>query len=84
MIVLKRKCLIKTDYGIFLNPKSLTELGLELKDSFVQTHRACFINKDRFRKIDTRKKKIVFDTGDEIDLLSDSFKKEVYKECCGL
>lgn len=80
----ERKCLIKTDYGIFLNPKPLSELGIELKDCFVQTHRACFINKNRFRKIDTKKRKIIFDTGDEIDLLSDSYKKEVCKECCRL
>lgn len=81
---IERKCLIKTDYGIFLNPKPLNELGLELKDYFVQTHRACFINKNRFRKIDIKRRKIVFDTGDEIDLLSDGYKKEVYKECCKL
>lgn len=78
----ERKSIIVTDYGIFLNPMGLNQLALILKDTFIQTHRACFINKNRYRKIDMRKKKIVFDNGEEIDLLSDSYKKEVCKECC--
>ena len=78
----ERKSIIVTDYGIFLNPMGLNQLSLILKDTFIQTHRACFINKNRYRKIDMRKKKIVFDNGEEIDLLSDSYKKEVCKECC--
>ncbi len=78
----ERKGLIKTDYGEFLISKSLCDLRAELNSDFVQTHRACFINKNRFREINTRSKKIVFDSGDEIKLLSDSFKKDVYEECC--
>lgn len=79
---IERKVLIKTEYGEFLVPKSLCELRSELNNDFIQTHRACFINKSRFRRIDTRSKKILFDSGDEVELLSDSFKKGVYEECC--
>lgn len=44
---------------------------------FVQTHRACYINTERKVKIDRTKRIIMFDNGEEIDLLSDKYKKEV-------
>ena len=80
----ERKTLIVADYGEYLNPACLNEVASELNNIFIQTHRACYINKYRYREINTRKKKIVFDTGEEINLLSDGYKKEVYKECCKL
>lgn len=78
----ERKTLIVTDYGEYLHPSNLGKVADELKDTFIQTHRACFINKERYREINMRKKKIIFDNGEETNLLSDSYKKEVCKECC--
>lgn len=78
----ERKTLIVADYGDYLHPANLSKVADELKGLFVQTHRACYINKNRYREINIRKKKIVFDNGEETNLLSDSYKKEVCKECC--
>lgn len=78
----ERKTLIVADYGEYLHPANLSKVADELNGLFIQTHRACYINKDRYREINMRKKKIIFDNYEEINLLSDSYKKEVCKECC--
>lgn len=78
----ERKTLIVADYGEYLHPANLSKVADELNGLFIQTHRACFINKERYREINMRKKKIIFDNGEETNLLSDSYKKEVCKECC--
>lgn len=48
-----------------------------LDERFIQTHRACYINIDRKSKIDLKNKIITFDNGNEIDLISDRYKKDV-------
>ena len=78
----ERKTLIVADYGEYRHPANLSKVADELNGLFIQTHRACYINKDRYREINMRKKKIIFDNYEEINLLSDSYKKEVCKECC--
>lgn len=78
----ERKTLIIADYGEYLHPANLGKVADELKGMFIQTHRACFINRERYREINMRKKKIIFDNGEVTNLLSDSYKKEVCKECC--
>ena len=50
-----------------------------LDGRFIQTHRACYINNDRRIKVDKNNKMITFDNGEEIDLLSNKYKKEVMK-----
>lgn len=74
-----RKSIIKTDYTEFKVNKTLTELSEMLGDTFVQTHRSCFINDSRCRVMDKKHKLITFDNGETIDLLSNNFKKEVAK-----
>lgn len=73
----ERRTVIKTDYDEIKVNKSLTEIIDMLDDRFIQTHRACFINNERKVKIDKSKKIITFDTGEQIDLLSDKYKKDV-------
>ena len=73
----ERKTIIKTDYIEFKVNKTLTELVEMLDDRFNQTHRSCFINSDRKVKIDKAKRIITFDNGETIDLLSDSYRKEI-------
>lgn len=74
-----RKSIIKTDYTEFKVNKTLIELSEMLGHDFVQTHRSCFINKNRCRAMDKKHHLITFDTGETTDLLSDNFKKEVVK-----
>ena len=73
----ERKTIIKTDYSEFKVNNSLIEVVGMLDSRFVQSHRSCYINNSRKVKVDKAKKIITFDNGEEIDLLSDKFKKEV-------
>lgn len=72
-----RKCIIKTsstEYKINLSLKEIAEL---CKDELVQTHRSCFINKNRVRVIDKHNNTIEFDDGTCIDMLSSMYKKGI-------
>lgn len=74
---LERKCIIKTEHYQFKSHKTIKELENLLDDRFIKTHRACIVNKDKIAKIDKSKKKIVFDTGETIYLVSQRLIKEV-------
>lgn len=71
----ERKTIIKTDYTEFKLNKTLLEVTELLDENFIQTHRACIINKTRVRCVDMKKKFITFDDGSQITLLSDNYKK---------
>lgn len=73
----ERKTVIKTDYSEIKVGKSLTDVREMLDDRFIQTHRCCYINNDRKVKVDISNRIITFDCGEKIDLLSDTYKKEV-------
>ncbi len=64
----ERKSIIKTDYSEFRLNKTLGEIKEMLNDDFIQTHRACLVNKKRV---------IMFDTGEKIDLVSTRFEGEL-------
>lgn len=72
-----RKCIIKTEYTEFRVNKSLTELFDELSDDFKQSHRACIVNMGRIRVVNKRKKEIIFDTKESIDLINEEFRKDL-------
>lgn len=73
----ERKTIIKTDYTEFKVNKTLAEIVEMLDDRFIQTHRSCYINKDRKVKIDKAKRVITFDNGETTDLLSEKYRKEL-------
>ena len=73
----ERKCLIKTDYATYKVGKNLREIKEMSLGGLIQTHRSCLVNESRIRKIDKKKNEIVFDNGETIDLLSNSYKKEL-------
>lgn len=73
----ERKTIIKTDYTEFKVNKTLLEIMNLLDDRFIQTHRACYINKDRKVKIDRNNRIITFDNGETVDMLSDKYRKEL-------
>jgi len=74
---IERKSIIQTDYTIYKVTKPLIELQELSNGEFIQTHRACYVNRSRISKIDKTKKIITFDSGVTIDLLSDNYKKEL-------
>lgn len=75
----ERKCIIKTDNDEIKTYRSFTELMEKLDNRFIQTHRACLINKNRAVSINYSKRLITFDNGDKIDLISLKYRKEMKK-----
>ena len=75
----ERKTVIHTDYTEYKVNLTLTEVSNMLSDIFVQSHRACFVNKNRIAHIDKQNRIIKFDNNDEIYLMSDTYKKELIK-----
>ncbi len=70
-----RKSIIKTSYAEYSVNLTLREI-VDLCDGYlVQTHRSCYVNKDRVRVINKHDGIIEFDNGDSIDLLSYNYKK---------
>lgn len=72
----ERKIVIRTDKNIHSINSSLIKISESLDSRFVQTHRSCYINKDRAVEINYKKKVIIFDNGEVIDLLSTNYKIE--------
>ncbi len=77
----ERKCLIKTDSRTYKIGKSLTEIKELSMGALAQSHRACLVNEDRIVKVDKKRKQIMFDNGEIIDLVSENYKKEVGQLC---
>ena len=73
----ERRTTIKTDYTEYKVHNSLTQLSEMLDDRFIQTHRACIVNKSRISRIDHINRIIYFDNNDYTDLLSKKYKKEL-------
>ena len=67
----------ETDYTEYRVRKSLSTLKEMLDDRFIQTHRACIVNRNRISRIDRSNRMIYFDNGEYTDLLSDKYKKEM-------
>lgn len=74
---IERKIVITTDYSKYSVNKTLCDMLEMLGDTFKQSHRSCIVNTNRILVVDTVKKKIIFDNGMEIDLLSTKYKNEV-------
>lgn len=72
-----RKSIIVTDYQEFKVSKTLTEISGMLNGNFIQTHRACFVNKKRVVSFNKHQKIITFDNGTSTDLISARFDKEL-------
>lgn len=72
-----RKCIIKMDYTEFPISKNLTEIMKMLDDNFIQTHRACIVNKKRVAGFSKSKRIIMFDNGESTDIVSSKFNGEL-------
>ena len=70
----ERKTLLYTNTSVHKINKSLLEVKSQLDDNFIQTHRACIVNKSRVEEISFKKKYIQFDNGIKINLISSNYK----------
>lgn len=69
-----RKCTIKTTFNEFTVSKTLLELYELLDENFVYSHRACIVNMDKIKVYNKKEHTILFDTGDQIGLVSNRFR----------
>ena len=74
---IERKIDIVTDYSRYRVNKSLTEMLEILGTDFKKSHRSCIVNTNRVAVVNTAKRTIIFDNGEEIDWLSSKYKNEV-------
>lgn len=72
-----RKSIIKTDCNEFKLNKNLNEIKKMLDNNFIQTHRACIVNKKRIACYNKPKRIITFDNGQTVDIVSSKFDKEL-------
>lgn len=70
---IERKTLIKTDYKDFIINKALKDISKELNSEFIYTHKSCIVNKEKISAVDKKKKEIVFNNGETIDLVSKKY-----------
>lgn len=77
----KRKTIIHTLNGNYETNESLNKIKKKLKGNFTYTHRACIVNVNNTKTLDTANRVIVFKNGLKIDYLSRNHIKDV-KEIC--
>ena len=68
-----RKSILKTDYAEFKISKNLNEIMKLLDENFIQTHRACIVNKKRVVGYSKSKRVVIFDNGETTDIVSNRF-----------
>lgn len=73
---LTRKTIIVTEYNEFKVNKPLIYFQNVLDENFIQTHRACLMNKDRIVSVNKKEHLVIFDNGMKVDLVSTRFKIE--------
>lgn len=73
----ERKIIIVTDTTEFKLSKTLSDMLSLLSNDFVQSHKSCIVNSRRINIVNKRTKKIIFDTGVEIEYLSNHYIKEL-------
>lgn len=74
------KVIIKTTDNEYLVRDSLSNIVSSLNSSFIQTHRACYVNKDKIESVDFKNNIIYFDNDTSIDYLSRNYKKNLREE----
>lgn len=75
----KHQTIIKTISNEYYTSISLNKIISQLTTDFIQTHRACIINKNNIKKINFKENIITFINNEKISLLSKKYKKEVKK-----
>ena len=73
----ERKVVIVTDNNKFTVGLGVQEILDFLDSTFAIVHRACIVNKTRVQKYHWTDKYFVLDTGEEVNMLSKKYKKEV-------
>ena len=77
---LVRKTIINTEYKEYHINKSLSEVASMINSPFIiQSHRSCYVNVTKIRRINYKESIIIFHNGTKLHLLSDLFRRELEK-----
>jgi len=74
---LERKCVIVTNNSEYRIAINISEIKEKLKKNFMYTEKGCIVNMERVEVIVWKDKKIEFDDGSKIYMLSKKHKKEI-------
>ena len=74
------KTKITTNDNEYLLRDSLSSIIERLDSRFIQTHRACYVNKDKIKSIDFKNNIIYFINDTSTDYLSRNYKKKLRNE----
>ena len=74
-----KKCIIKTDYGNFYIPDTISGIINKLDKRFIKISRSCIINTNKIIEYDTNNNKITFESGLISFDTSRSYKKRIIK-----
>lgn len=74
---LDRRTIVKCEKNEYRLKINLTDMKELLGATFVQTHRSCYVNKNRIATVDHKNRVITFDNGITVDLLSDTYRKDL-------
>ena len=75
----KRRVVIKTCSENYYSNKTLSKMKMDLPNFFQYSHRACIVNSNNIKKVDSKNKIITFKNNEMLSLLSEKYKKEVIK-----
>ena len=78
---LSRKSLIICDNATYELSISLKKIASELNNDFIQTHRACFVNRNRIKFFDFKNMCITFDNMVNTTLVSKRYVEGVDRKC---
>ncbi len=73
------KIKIVTDEKTYLVRDSLVNISKKLDSRFYQSHRACYVNLNKIKKVDFKNSTIYFTNDKSIDYLSRNYKKDLRK-----
>ena len=79
-----RKTKIYTKTREYETNQTLKDIMVNLKGNFIYTHRACIVNMNNVKTVDTKEKIITFINDEQIDLLSRNHIKDVNKYIKGI
>lgn len=74
-----KRCIIKTNYGEQVIPKTLTAVYKMLDKRFLKVHRSMIVNLDQIEEYDEVDNKITFKNGEYTHLIAREKKKELVK-----
>ena len=72
-----KRCIIRTTYGNFVIPKTLSEIHKMLDGRFLKIHRSLIVNLDQIEQYEIKTSEITFKNGTKTHMVARDKKKEL-------